>query len=341
MLAQVQALQSQRRVDPADHVEQFFNAPIPEALWHYTTLSGLEGILRSGRIWATEARHTTDQSEFVHAHDLAVSYLKNLEPKTDSEKRAKQDGLHIVEGEFGTGALSEKATEVFVASFSSVENLKSQWTEYSDKGKGVSIAFDLRKIRPPKSLQVAVTLAPCIYKQQEAEKLLRVAFGHYFRSVVELIENTASLQWVKQRFDGWKLVGRIYGQAFDRKAFDAAMEEDFSRSLRSNIALTQWDLLRLASHCKHPYFSEEQEWRLALPHTKATPLTHVKIEYRGPRHNIPYIAHDLFQTGRLPITQVMAGPFCEAAAVEHVLREHGYAVPVSKSSSPARSPDQV
>lgn len=173
ILAQVQALQSQRRDDPADPVEQLFNAPIPDSLWHYTTLNGLEGILRSGKIWATEARHTTDQSEFVHAHDLAVSYLKNLEPKTDSEKRAKQDGLRIVEEEFGTGALSEKATEVFVASFSSVENLKSQWNEYSDKGNGVSIAFDLRQIRPPKSLQVAVTLAPAFTSRKTQKNYCR------------------------------------------------------------------------------------------------------------------------------------------------------------------------
>jgi hypothetical protein len=112
IVPQLQALQSQRQLDPADPVEQFFITPIPEALWHYTTLSGLEGILRSGRIWATEARHTTDEREFVHAHDWAISYLNNLEPKTDSERRARQDCQQIVEEEFGTGALSEKATEV-------------------------------------------------------------------------------------------------------------------------------------------------------------------------------------------------------------------------------------
>lgn len=341
ILHQTQALQSQRQVDPTDPVERFFNAPIPEDLWHYTTLSGLEGILRSGRIWATEARHTTDEREFVHAQDLAIGYLKNLEPKTDAEKRAKRDGLEIVEAEFRTGTLSKKATEVFIASFSSAENLKSQWTEYADKGKGVSIAFDLRHIRPPKPLQVAVTLAPCIYEQHEAERLMKAAFGHFFRAAVELSEKSANVQWVKAMLDGWQRVDRIFMRAFDETAFDAVMEERFSRDLRSSMALTQFDLLRLASHCKHSYFSEEREWRLALPHTKATPLTHVKVEYRGPHQNIPYIAHNLFQTERLPITQVMAGPFCEVAEVERLLKENGYPVPVSKSSGPVRTPHQV
>jgi hypothetical protein len=231
--------------------------------------------------------------------------------------------------------------EVFVASFSSAENLKSQWDEYSDKGNGISIGFDLRQIRPPKSLQSAVTLAPCIYEQKDAEILLRVAFGHYFRSAVEGLDNTASSQWVKQMVDGSMRVARIFGKPFDEGAYRAAMEEEFLRRLRRDIALTRFDLLRIASHCKRPNYRKEQEWRLALPHTKDTPMTHVKIEYRGPRHNIPYIAHNLFQAGRLPITQVMAGPFCEAAAVGRLLAEHGYAVAVTKSSSPAGSPDQV
>lgn len=341
ILRQAQALQSQRQVDPTDPVEQFFNAPIPQDLWHYTTLSGLEGILRSGSIWATEARHTTDESEFVHAHDIAISYLKNLEPKTDAEKLAKQDGLEIVDAEFGTGTLSKKAMEVFVTSFSDAENLKSQWTEYADKGTGVSIAFDLRHIRPPKSIQVAVTLAPCIYEQHDAERLMKVAFGHFFQAGVELRERSASKQWVKAMLDGWQLVDRIFGRAFDNKAFEAALEERFFRDLRSSMALTQFDLLRLASHCKHSYFSEEREWRLALPHTKATPLTHVKVEYRGPHQNIPYIAHNLFQAERLPITKVMAGPFCPVAEVERLLKENGYSVPVNKSSGPVRTPQQV
>jgi hypothetical protein len=263
IVPQVQALQSQRQLDPADAVEQFFNTPIPEALWHYTTLSGLEGILRSGKMWATEARHTTDAREFVHVHDLAISYLNNLELKTDAERHAKQACLQFVEEEFGEGALSQKAMEVFVASFSSAENLKSQWNEYSDKGSGVSIAFNLRQVRPPKSLQVAATLAPCVYNQQDAEKLLQVALGHYFRSTVELLENTASLQWVKQMVDGSMRVARIFGKPFDEGAYRAAMQEEFSRRLRLNIALTQFDLLRLASHCKDPYFlpkSRSGDW---------------------------------------------------------------------------------
>jgi hypothetical protein len=282
-----------------------------------------------------------DKSEFVHALDLAISYLTNLEPKTDAEKFAKQDGLEIVEAEFGTGTLSEKATEVFVTSFSYAENLKSQWTEYADKGTGVSIAFDLRHIRPPKSLQVAVTLAPCIYEQHEAERLMKVAFGHFFQAAVELREKSASKQWVKAMLHGWQLVDRIFGRAFDTKAFHAVVEKGFLRDLRSSLALTQFDLLRLASHCKHSYFREEMEWRLALPHAKATPLTQVKVEYRGPHQNIPYIAHNLFQAERLPITKVMAGPSCEVAEVERLLKENAYPVPVSKSSGPVRTPHQM
>jgi hypothetical protein len=102
------------------------------------------------------------------------------------------------------------------------------------------------------------------------------------------------------------------------------------------MALTQFDLLRLASHTKNSYYKEECEWRLALPRTFDKPLTHVTMQYRGTRGEIPYIAHDLFAAGHLPIVDVMAGPFCSLVKVEEIMREQGYSAPITQSRSPER-----
>jgi hypothetical protein len=51
--------------DVSNPIEGLFETPIPERLWHYTTIEGLDGILSSGRIWATEARATTDKQSSI------------------------------------------------------------------------------------------------------------------------------------------------------------------------------------------------------------------------------------------------------------------------------------
>jgi hypothetical protein len=103
---------------------------------------------------------------------------------------------------------------------------------------------------------------------------------------------------------------------------------------------TAFDLLRVASHCKNEKFSEEHEWRLALPHTKGKAAGSFTVKFRGVKGEIPYIDSNLFQAGpRLPVTRVMLGPLCGARAeVEEVLRTHGYDVPIINSEVPIRAP---
>ena len=65
-------------------INDFLSKPIPPEVWHYTNLAGFEGILSSGRIWATEAHHTTDETEFVHARDVGSRYLERMHHKDES-----------------------------------------------------------------------------------------------------------------------------------------------------------------------------------------------------------------------------------------------------------------
>jgi hypothetical protein len=62
-------------------INDFLSMSIPPDVWHYTNLSGFEGILSSSRVWATEAHHTTDKTEFIHARDVAVRYLERVPTK--------------------------------------------------------------------------------------------------------------------------------------------------------------------------------------------------------------------------------------------------------------------
>lgn len=320
-------------------VEEYFTQPIPKEVWHYTNLAGFRGILSSSAIWATEAHFTTDDSEFVHALEVATDFLKSMTAKDSYQKRGIDTVLEIVTSAFDKGALSPDKSEVFVASFSATADLEGQWEQYADKARGVSLAFDLTAIRPPYDLNFAITFAPCLYAKADKEELIKGAVSHTIETVARLHWETEDHQWVAGQLKTWMMIQRIYGLEIDRAAFEANMQDKRDVQLREAHTRSLFDMLRVASHCKKESFSQEQEWRLALPHLRSKPLTHNVVLYRGPKNDIPYIATTLFQpTKALPVTRVMVGPRCkDQKEIQEILNAYGYSVPVVPSSIP---PDQ-
>ena len=176
-------------------IEEFFSTPIPEKLWHYTTVDSLEGILSSQKIFATEAHHTTDPNEFVHARSVAGDYLARLVVPDEATRRFRDAGRDLLEMAFGQeGPLSPKHNQIFVASFSGSTDKRSQWGSYSGNATGVSIAFDLRGIRPPTELDSGISFAPCLYRDQDKEALLHEAINVWGEARQELYSPMCTLQ---------------------------------------------------------------------------------------------------------------------------------------------------
>jgi hypothetical protein len=61
-------------------IKTLLNTKIPAEVWHYTTLPALEGILSSGKIWATDVRFTNDKTEFIHGRAIVNEYLNSIKP---------------------------------------------------------------------------------------------------------------------------------------------------------------------------------------------------------------------------------------------------------------------
>jgi hypothetical protein len=318
-------------------VDVFFDTPIPDKVWHYTSVAALEGIISSGAVWATEVRFTNDKTEFIHARDVAESALEEIMPADKITGYAKSVAQDMVKTAFEGGPLSSQRTEVFVASFSSAKDLKSQWMEYADGGRGVSIAFDLREIRPPRELMVGVTFAPCVYTPEAKRSLFEALFQNMANEMATLNDQVQSRSWAATQLREWMIVNPASRLPFDRAAFDAAMGKQIKKQIDTAQRRFGWDLLRLASHFKEPSFHQECEWRLALPHLKGKPMVNAQVMQRGNDPQIPYVAHNLFQE-RLPITEVMIGPLCiDGERVQELLRRYGHQANVSRSSIPLRS----
>lgn len=324
-------------------VENFLSTQIPPEVWHYTTVAGLEGILSTDSVWATEAHFTTDKSEFIHAREVAINYLASVTPIDAYAAQAIDAASGVVKFDYDEGPLSKKLTEVFVVSFSAASDLKSQWTEYADGGRGVSLAFDLSGIRPPLNLEMGITLAPCVYEDKEKEKLLEAALSHFVETAAGLHREVQDKYWIEQKMRDWAMIQSVHGLNLDKDAFKTQMEDNLRVQLYEAKTRSSFDLLRIASHCKDMAFEQEKEWRLALPRLTSKPLVHGTIQYRGPNHNIPYIASNLFRNGKhLPITRVMVGPLCEdQERIEKIIRNCGYQLDISRSAVPLRDPAKI
>jgi len=106
---------------------------MPDTLFHYTTASGLLGILNHAKIWATDLRFLNDSEELVYSQDVVAEAIRVMENPIDRPDHwAHQLGEAAVEtftryqgyvldelqsGEFG----------VYVTCFCESGNLLNQW----------------------------------------------------------------------------------------------------------------------------------------------------------------------------------------------------------------------
>lgn len=313
-------------------IEHFLSTPIPEEVWHYTTLSGLKGILSSGRIWATEAHFATDRSELVHAWDIARGCLKEFAASDKSEAAARGFSVDLLDEVFGEGVLSPSKMEIFTVSFCVAEDLKSQWMKYGGSGRGVALAFDLRHIRPPKETESAVTFAPCLYEEKQKIAMLMDSLVDWRTSVTELSENSRSGQWMEKQRRFWRMIDNIFQISHSEQELLEVTEKKFHAQLKEAGTRTVFNLLRIASHCKNQSFYQEAEWRLALPHMKNSQLKYSEIRFHGAHNEVPYVAHNLF-CKKLPITRIKAGPLVEdTESIKRLLSEHEFDVPITRST---------
>ena len=194
-------------------------------LYHYTTFSGLMGIVKSGVLWASDIRYMNDSAELKHTANLIraeISHrIANSHPQPDLLNRF----LDWITRRITNGHM------VFAASFRSHGNLLSQWRGYSRIGKGVSLGFNAGTLQACADAQ-GFEFGKCIYDPEMQQQLIV--------KVVDAVE-------------------ALYHQSrpSDEETPEASYQKVFDR--------IESDLLRVAAILKHPAFQEEDEWRLVSP----------------------------------------------------------------------------
>jgi Protein of unknown function (DUF2971) len=323
-------------------VTTLLNTPIPEVLWHYTSFSGLKGIVDSRNIFASDIRFLNDSQELIHAKFL-LEEIADYEKKQLTEAASLNEIPPIVGNAlrreiqwlFEAGPLHSNLLQVFVACFSGAKDQLSQWRGYSYGTSGVSIGFDLREIRSNLNRQLAV-FAPCIYDDNEKRKLLR-------EIIKELVERTAKLEELAYSagLDAWN--SKKYES--HEKGFSDWFENspeclELSQQIDHNRMSATYDLLHVAALMKHSSFSEEKEWRLAIPLLKGFNDHGASVFFGANAHSlVPRITLELdFDT--TPVMEIVLGPGSHPYAIEALQRymtSQNLKPEIAKSLAPYRS----
>ncbi len=242
-------------------------------LCHYTTQTGLKGILDSKQLWATDVRFMNDSQEYVYALDLAIQYLKHspLQSNDDSRKAFAESALKFLDTKDNVVAILNQ-TPTFVASFSEDPDLLSQWRGYCPGGNGFAICFSPDRIRKLAAAH-RWELRRCLYSKTDQDNFL-----------MQLEENALAspIPPLPKQFG----VGNKSIQAAFLFAIHLA---------KYGIAL------------KHPTFKEESEWR-AFTYGESN-SKEIRIR-EGKSSLIPYIGFPLTlnQPEAVQIDSLVIGP---------------------------------
>lgn len=241
-------------------------------LYHYTSLSGVMGIVESGSLRATDIRFFNDAAEMKHTADLLRTIIAQREEAGASNQR-----LLVQLREW----LSHRLTDghmLYVACFTANGNLLSQWRSYCPTTKGVSLGFDAEKVCNSATRQ-SFRVGKCLY---DAETQLKIV-----ATILDAIEHIAE----------------------ERGEDNDPSKRHPSQSFYNVFEEIEADLLRVSALLKHPSFHEEEEWRTVSSVT--TNYVEAPIEYwEGPSMLVPFMKFRLPEAADRPldIEHVFLGP---------------------------------
>lgn len=196
-----------------------------DTLYHYTSFTGVLGIVSSQVLWASDIRYMNDSAELRHTADLVKAEVTERIASGHDCPQLLNYFIDWVEHRITNGHI------LFGASFRSNGNLLSQWRGYSAMGKGASLGFDAEYVSFCAAEQ-EFRLGRCVYDSNGQRTLIA------------------------------KIVDAVEALAAQGDISDSNADAEVCHSLFQEL---ETDLLRIAAILKHPSFEEEQEWRLVSP----------------------------------------------------------------------------
>jgi hypothetical protein len=230
----------------------------PKSLYHYTSIHGVEGILNTNSIWATQLHFMNDSTEWLYALDLV---RKNIRGRI--KQREDRYWLQVIALISDLLKNIEKI-DLYVCSFSEVSDQLSQWRAYG----GYEISFDVSLLRVL-LLRNMFQLQPCIYDFEEQQRIVN-GFVEPIINGIGTIADDDSLQ-VAGRDTLIKLFNRLASVAPVLKHPDFKEEKEWRA-----FGFLEADDPRLHYHIRGSVIVPHCSLELKVP-TAPSPITDIKI----------------------------------------------------------------
>ena len=268
-------------------LQQYTRIP-PDAsniFYHYTTQTGLDGILKSGGLRATYRMRMNDAGEFDYARNLVFEILNNIgrrhhiPPVVNSLTTYTCKNLDLILK--NTAGMSS----AYCACLSVTSDHPKQWKTYAESGEGFALGINLFRLldnqRPVvESGKPFLFCVPVSYKEADQRDLV------------------------------WRLVEAGIHDLHTFSDTCSKRPEDLT-ALRNRVTKEIIvHLLVLIDFIKSPIYSREREFRLILAPNDGTLKAPNIQNYNRDNEPISYIFMDLRMpdTRRLPLAEIMVGP---------------------------------
>lgn len=283
-----------------DIIKKIKSQSINRPVYHYTSQTGLLGIISKKSIWATAINYLNDTLEFEYAMKLIKEELKWL------SKQIKNGEFGNVEEEINCFKMIHSLFEfsisqqfikdnfyIFVASFSENGDLLSQWRAYCPENSGFNLGFDLNLVKDVVNKQGFI-VSKCLYDPEEQ----KAAIKYLLR------------EWGLLYFDNMELFS-VFAKKGDIKGLTSAVMKVASKLIEA--------VAHLCPLLKEPSFVEEKEWRIV---SHPISVEHPQVKFReGNSMLVPYFNLHLAQdTEGLSLESITIGPTTDPVSSSESLK---------------------
>ena len=264
-------------MDVPELITQHFSRPIPPLLWHYTKPQALNEIILSGSLWLTDVRYQADQAEFMHAR----TFLEEAWNK--GRNRVVNETADKVMQELGPGAdgsfYSLNNMQVFILSFTQLQDDLSQWRQYGDQCAGGSLGFDLRTIRAALSEDKFLLFAPCIYRDDDKARMFELVVNAFVDSFIDIEAETRDIAFLRGIERRERQLCRAIGEHFTSEHTEKALAKHLNGKIKEVSINWTKTVYRLAACCKQTQYAVEGEWRLTFAADPEHPELHNHVKH--------------------------------------------------------------
>lgn len=167
------------------------NAFLAGPIYHYTSITGLKGIVDSGIFQATHPAYMSDATEIEYGVAQIRAAVDERKPGNTGEEEILEHLRRWLDG-------GMRAAHIFVMSFSEKRDDLNQWRSYTPTGQGVCIGFDSKTLVELSQKQ-GWDWSHCSYEKDDQRKWADAAITRLVKSAIDKGPNAGAQP--SQKFD--------------------------------------------------------------------------------------------------------------------------------------------